>query len=94
MPVDWTPENIFLAIEYGLEATAADVITQAQRDCPVRTGTLQGSLRFEPPKDLRIELGSFDVNYAAYVDQRTRFLSKAMEEIGPTLPERIQEALR
>ena len=90
----WTPEEIYLAIDYGLEATAAETIRVAQDRCPVKTGTLQGSLRLEKPEDQHIDMGSFSVNYAEVVDKRTKFLTSATEQTWPKLPDYIKEGLR
>lgn len=90
---DIEPEALFLAIEYGLEKTAAATVRQAQRTCPVRTGTLQGSLKFDPPQDLAIEMGSFNVRYAGKVNDRTGFLTKATERHWRDLPNYIREGL-
>lgn len=91
---DVAPEHLFLAIEYGLERVAADTVRAAQRRCPVRTGTLQGSLRFEAPTDLSVRMGSFNVKYAGDVDKRTGFLTNATVQNWPNLPEYIREGLR
>ena len=62
----------------GIDATMGACVTEAKRNVPVRTATLQGSIRFDPAEIKGSEVsgvwGSFDVNYALAVETGNRSL--------------------
>ena len=78
--LDWKGDEVkkrwLEAARQGIEETMAACVVDAKRETPVRTGTLQGSVRFEPAKvrgnEAKGTWGSFDVNYAVYVEVGTR----------------------
>ena len=88
------------AARQAIDETMADCVNTAKPLTPVRTGTLQGSERFEPAEvkgdEVVGEWGSFDVNYAIYVEtgSRGRFgrymLRQAADQHYPELKENIR----
>lgn len=76
----------------GIDATMGACVTEAKRNVPVRTATLQGSIRFDPAEIKGSEVsgvwGSFDVNYALAVETGNRSLvgppGSSSRERGPS----------
>ena len=68
-------DKLLKAVKDGIDETMAECVTEAVRIVPVDTTTLQGSLRVEPAEISRNEVvgewGSFDVDYAIYVELGT-----------------------
>ena len=102
--LDWRGDEIksrlLKAARQGIDETMADCVTDAKRETPVRTGTLQGSVRFEPAEvrgnEAKGTWGSFDVSYAIYVEIGTRgrpgvnMLRDAADENYPKLDGNIR----
>lgn len=63
------------AAKAGIDTTMAQGVVLAKARVPVRTGLLQGSLRFQPAQLVGSRVvgwwGSFDVHYAIYVELGT-----------------------
>ena len=82
--VDWKGDEVLRATvratELAVNETMALCVDDAKKNVPVRTATLQGSIRLEPAKVDRVRLrvtgewGSFDVNYALAVETGDRSL--------------------
>ena len=74
--LDWKGDQIkdrlLTAARQGIDETMAACVVDAKRETPVRTGALQGSVRFEPAKvrgnEAKGTWGSFDINYAFYIE--------------------------
>lgn len=87
------------AIDRGLEETAARCVVFAKGQVRVRTATLQGSIRYEPPRGNSVLWGSFDVNYAIYQEMGTYkmaakpYLRPAADAEYPQLASRIRAAM-
>ena len=93
-PSEDPQQRVHDAVVKGLVAIAANIIRDAKEDTPVITGLLQGSIRFELDADgLRVDVGSFDVEYAGKVEARVRMLQNAFDEHAPNLYKEIHEAL-
>lgn len=85
----------------GIDETMAAAVTAAKRLTPVRTGALQGSIRFVPARragDMVYGIwGSFNILYAVYVElgtyrMRGRFMFRqASEQEYPKLRARISK---
>lgn len=104
--LDWRgvmlQQQIDSATQAGLEETAAACIAPAKSRTPVRTGILQGSIKVDEEGAKRTDggwsvlWGSFDVNYAYFVETGTgrtharAMLRTASDQEYPSLPERIQ----
>ena len=88
----------------GIDETMAAAVPLAKSRTPVVTGTLQGSIRFEPAKidKNRVygEWGSFDVNYAMVVEvgrggrPGRNMLRGAADEEHPKLKQRIAKQFK
>ena len=78
--LDWKGDQIkdrlLNAARQGIEETMAACVVDAKHNVPVATGTLQGSIQYEPPRIERNKAiglwGSFDVVYAASVETGIR----------------------
>ena len=101
---DQIKDRLLNAARQGIDETMAAGVVEAKNNTPVVTGTLQGSIQFRPA---RIEgdrvvgrWGSFDVNYAIYVETGTRgrpgvnMLRRAADQEEPKLLDRIRERYR
>ena len=81
--LDWKGEDLKRKIEtaqrQAIDATMAGCIVEAKERVPVRTATLQGSIRMEPARpvgDMVVgRWGSFEVNYALWVEIGTARMS-------------------
>lgn len=105
--VKWNGDQIrnatIEACRQGVNATLADCVLQSQQPgyVPVKSGTLKGSLRFEPAQTSGSRtigsFGSYDVTYAIWQEIGTRFmlgkqfLRRSADIHFPTLPSRIKE---
>ena len=101
---DWRGEIIKAEMERaqqrGLATAAADAVTIMQEVVPRDTGNLANSLRADNPKKegkgYSIEVGSFTVNYALWVEVGTRrmaaqpYVRPAADKIGPKLGDYIK----
>ena len=91
------------ATRQALEEVAGDAVDEAKRRVRVRTGTLQGSLMFQPVfargRQLVIQWGSFDVNYALWQEIGTSqmsaqpYLRPGADKAYPKLGKRIRSLL-
>ena len=97
---DRVQARLLEAIRQGIDETMAECVNKAKPKTPVLTGTLQGSIQFRPAEvkgdSVSGVWGSFDVNYAIYVETgslgrpaRNMLRSSAAEEY-PRLIERIR----
>ena len=106
--LDWkgklAKRQIMTAVRKGMNHNLAECVRVTKGYTPVRTGILQGSMRMEPAKEVRKGVlagffGSWDVNYAIYVEKGTIYMSgyymmeRAASEIFQKLGEHIREAL-
>ena len=106
--IDWkgklTRKQVIRAVEQGMNMNLAKSVQVAKPLTPVRTGILQGSIRMEPAKEIKTNIvvgyfGSFDVNYALYVEKGTVYMSgrhmlqRAADEVFPKLRDDIRKAL-
>lgn len=107
--LDWRgvmlQQQINSAMQAGLEETAAACIAPAKQRTPVRTGILQGSIKVDDDGAQRkdggwsVLWGSFDVNYAYFVETGTgrtharAMLRSAADQEYPSLHERIQRRM-
>lgn len=88
----------------GIDRTLAGCIAPAKSRTPVVSGTLQGSIRFEPAKveGWRVvgQWGSFDVNYSIFVETGANgrpgrnMLRGTADEQYPNLPHEIEAEFR
>ena len=107
--VDWkgklTRKQVVRAVEQGMNVNLARAVNVAKPLTPVRTGILQGSIRMEPAKEVSPNVvagyfGSWDVNYALYVEKGTIYmrghhmLTRAADEVFPELGKDIKDALK
>ena len=106
--VDWKGDKVFIdtmtAARFGIDETLAASVNQAKSRVPVRTATLQGSIRLEPAKRTHARIkgrwGSFDVLYALWVEIGTRFnraqpyLRPSADSEYPKLVDRINARLK
>lgn len=106
--VDWYgalwQAGALTAAKVAVDQTMAEAVNLAKRMVPVRTGTLQGSLRFQPAAlegDTMVGYwGSFDVNYAIYVEMGTihmrarPYLLPAAQTAYLSIQPRIMAAMR
>ncbi len=80
-------DKLLRAAKDGIDETTAESVTEAKRIVPVDTSTLQGSIRFDPAQIGRNkvvgEWGSFDVDYAIYVELGT-YKMRAQPYLRPT----------
>ena len=105
--LDWkgklTRKQVVRSVKQGMNTTLAKAVQTAKPFTPVRTGILQGSIRMEPAKEVSHNLivgyfGSWDVNYALYVEKGTVYmsgyhmLSKAADICFPKLKDDIKKA--
>ncbi len=80
-------------VERVVEKVAYDVLADAQRRAPVRTGYLRNSGQVEPAEDRFSRYIHFRAGYAAYVEYGTRrmrpqpYLTPAVERHRRTLQE-------
>ena len=92
------------AARQGIDETMAAGVVEAKRNTPRVTGALQGSIKTERARiegDKAIgRWGSFDINYAIYVETGTRgrpgvnMLRRAADQEEPKLLDRIRERYR
>ena len=97
-------ELIRAAQAEALEETAVACVRDAHPNTPIRTGTLRGSIRFQPVEETEqgmfVEWGSYGVNYAIYVELGTGrrngvfMLRNAADREYPKLASRIRNRLR
>ncbi len=111
--LDWRgremEQRVELAARIAIDETMAEAVREAKVRTPVRTGTLQGSIRFEPARREGNRVvgrwGSFDVNYALFVEvgHHTRsgsfvpgryMLRQGADIAYPKLRDRLRRALR
>ena len=88
----------------ALEETGVACVRDAHPNTPIVTGTLRGSLRFQPAQTTRegtfVEWGSFGVNYAAVVEfgrgqRRGRYmLRNAADREYVKLADRLRKRLK
>ena len=80
MSLKWNGEEIkrkmIEAAKCGVDATTAACVRKAKGKVQVKTSTLQGSIQMRPAKvqgdDVVGLWGSFNVNYAIYVEKGTK----------------------
>jgi hypothetical protein len=109
MTLKWYGKDVLTALEAaavdGIDETTAAIVPLAKAVVPVRTAILQGSLRMEParkvmPRRVVGRVGSFDVNYAVFVELGTTrmrarpYLRPAGDAEFPKLAERIKRRFR
>ena len=106
--LDWKGDQIkdrlLNAARQGIDETMAAGVNTAKPLTPWVTGTLRRSIKIRPARiegDRAIGLwGSFDVNYAIYVETGTRgrpgvnMLRRAADQEYPKLPDRIRKRYR
>lgn len=104
MSMEWNGEEIKRkAIEvakWGVDATTAACVREAKVEVPVVTATLQGSIEMRPAQERGSEVvgiwGSFNVDYAIYVEAGTSrmsahpYLRPAADHQYPKLADRIR----
>jgi hypothetical protein len=100
--------RIEAAIPRAIDDTTAAAAIYAKQNHPGwnnRTGTAEGSIRFEPARKLatgkyRGSFGSYDVNYFIYLELGARgrpgdrTLQRAADVEFPTLGRRLREVMR
>jgi len=106
--LDWNGDalkrKVVEAQRLAVDATMASCIVEAKSRVPVRTATLQGSIRMEPARpvgDLVVgRWGSFEVNYALWVEIGTHrsgaqpYLRPAADHQYPLLAGYIRAAFK
>ena len=102
---DEIADELTRATGEGLEGVAADFTRVAHPLTPIKEGFLRRSTRANPVErhadgQLSIEMGSFDINYAAFQERGTSkmegkfFYQRSADETWPKLPDRIKTAMR
>ena len=97
-------EQVERAIEKGMNINLARAVQVVKPRTPVLTGILQGSMRMEPAKKIQPGViagyfGSWDVNYAIFVEKGTvrmsgrHMLTRTAAEVFPKLSTDIKGAL-
>ena len=93
--IDWKGQEVtdlvLEASRWAIDETMAAAVTDAKTNVPVRTATLQGSIRLTPSvrtgNSVTGVWGSFDVNYALAVETGNRSLigpeGSSSRESGP-----------
>lgn len=92
------------AIEQGMNVNLARCVQVVKTKTPVRTGILQGSMRMEPARKVEKNIiaghfGSWDVNYAIFVEKGTvrmsgrHMMSETADEVFPQLGDDIKDAM-
>jgi hypothetical protein len=87
-----------VAVRVGMNETLAKAVNHAKGSVPVDTSVLQGSLRMEPAggSPLKGSFGSYDVNYAIYVEMGTSrmgaqpYIRPAVDAEFPQIGKRIK----
>ena len=107
--IDWkgnlTRKQFVRSVIQGMNMNLAKAVQIAKPLTPVRTGILQGSIRMEPAKEVAPNIivgyfGSFDVNYALYVEKGTVYMSgrymlqQAADQAFPKLKNDIKNAFK
>lgn len=107
--IDWrgklTRKQVVRAVEQGMNMNLARCVQVAKSFTPVRTGILQGSIRMEPAKELHPGVvvgyfGSWDVNYALYVEKGTIYMSgrhmlqRGADQVFPKLGDDVKNAFK
>lgn len=102
--LDWkgkgVQDKLLQATKDGIDTTMAAGVEEAKIRVNVRTGILQGSIRFEPARQEGARVvgrwGSFDVNYAIPQELGPNgrpYLRPASDLVYPLLAENIKGAL-
>lgn len=88
----------------AMDQTMAEAVTIAKTLAPVRTGILQGSIRYVPARvvgeTVHGQWGSFSVNYAIFQELGTSrmrarpYLRPAAERAYQGLPARLKAAMK
>ena len=76
------------AVANGIDRTMAQAVNYAKPTAPVVTGNYQGSIQFRPSKvshdgNVRGEWGSYDTDYAIYIENRRPVLGDAARKAYP-----------
>ena len=87
--------RLLKATRQGTDETTAACVNDAKPNTPVVTGILQGSERAEPAEIkgdiVSADWGSFDVNYALFIEEREFMLRNAADKEYPKLAGRIKK---
>tara|TARA_Y100000310_G_scaffold47500_3_gene44073 strand:- start:710 stop:1048 length:339 start_codon:yes stop_codon:yes gene_type:complete len=83
MSLEWNGDRIkrlaTQAAKWGIDATTAACVREAKNRVPVVTATLQGSIEMRPAQQRGNDVvgiwGSFNVNYAIFVEMGTSRMS-------------------
>lgn len=96
-------KKVLFAARKAMDSVMSKCVIQAKFDVPVKTATLQGSIRMQPTKeesgDLIGRWGSYNVLYAVFVELGTSrmsaqpYLRPAADKYYPTLHAEIRRAM-
>ena len=93
------------AIVHGMNVNLAKCVQTVKPRTPVQTGILQGSMRMEPAREIEKNIvsgyfGSWDVNYAIFVEKGTirmsgrHMMQSTADEVFPELGKNIRDSLK
>ena len=104
MSLEWNGDTVkrkmIEAAKWGVDKTTSECVIEAKNRVPRVTSTLQGSIQMRPAKQQGDDVvgiwGSFDVDYAIYVEMGTSrmsgtpYLRPSADSQYPRLSDRIK----